>query len=117
PVQYWNWVLDALRLELGHSWVSKTPVWDDIRAKFPLTLLLAGSSVALSLAASIPIGALAAFRRGGWFDRCSRVLAMAGTSMPRYWLAFVLLYVFAIQLVWLRIQGRGGWQHLLLPVL
>ncbi|MBW5446102.1 ABC transporter permease subunit [Cohnella sp. CFH 77786] len=114
-VQYADWLWKALRFDFGNSFVGKTPVWEDIRDKFPATLLLAGSAILLSLVVSIPLGALAAMHKGGWIDRLSRTLSLLGTSMPRYWLAFLLVYAFSVKLDWFPTQGRGGWQHLVLP--
>lgn len=115
PVQYAVWLRKALRMDFGISYVSKTPVWDDIRGKFPATLLLTGTAIGLSLLAGIPLGVLTALCRGSWIDQAGRILAFAGTSMPRYWLAFLLVYAFSLKLDWFPIQGRGGISHLVLP--
>ncbi|WP_248925866.1 nickel/cobalt ABC transporter permease [Paenibacillus hamazuiensis] len=115
PVQYAAWLWKALQFDFGKSFVGKKPVWDDIQEKFPSTLLLAGSAILLSLLVSLPLGVLTAIFKGGWIDHLSRVLSLIGTSMPRYWLAFLLVYAFSVKLDWFPIQGRGSWQHLVLP--
>lgn len=117
PVQYAVWLWKALHFDFGKSFVSKTPVWEDIREKFPSTLLLAASAIGLSLFVSIPLAMLTAMYKGGWIDGLVRVLSLIGTSMPRYWLAFLLIYAFSLKLDWFPIQGRGGLQHLVLPSL
>ncbi|MDF2659315.1 MAG: nickel transporter, permease subunit NikB [Paenibacillus sp.] len=115
PVQYADWLWKAVHFDFGTSYVGKNPVWADIREKFPSTLLLAGSATLLSLLVSIPLGVMAAMYKGRAIDQLSRVLSLVGSSMPRYWLAFLLVYAFSVKLDWFPIQGRGGWQHLVLP--
>ena len=96
-VQYASWLGHALTGDLGQSYINKQTVVSLILEKFPATLELAVLGVLFSLLISVPVGILAAMRRGSWLDQISRVLAMAGYSMPRYWLAILLILVFAVR--------------------
>jgi peptide/nickel transport system permease protein len=98
--QYLDWVGGALRGDLGESYINGQSVVSLVFEKFPATLQLAFLGVLLSLVVSIPVGALSALRRGTWIDQIARVLAMVGYCIPRYWLAVLLILVFAVRVQW-----------------
>lgn len=101
--------------DLGTSYYYRTPVREEVLRRFPATLQLAAAGLALSLVFGIAIGTLSAVQRGTWLDRGTLVLAIAGVSMPSFWLALVLIIVFAVNLGWLPAGGYGTWRHLVLP--
>lgn len=103
--------------DLGRSYYYGTPVREEVLRRFPATLQLAAAGLAMSLLIGVGIGTISAVRRGTWLDRGTLVFAIAGVSMPSFWLALVLIIVFAVNLGWLPAGGYGTWQHLVLPAL
>ncbi len=114
-VQYLEWLWKAVRLDFGLSYVTRRPVLDDLLYYLPATLELAGTALALTLAVSLPLGIWAALRRDGWQDHLARGFAFFGVSMPNFWLAFLMVYLFSVKLHWLPALGRGGAEHLIMP--
>jgi peptide/nickel transport system permease protein len=108
PVQYLSWLLGAVRADLGESYQSKQPVTALLLEKLPATIELALVGMTLSLLISIPAGIASALLRGSWVDQLLRILALLGYCMPRYWLAILLILVFAVQLAWLPPAGYAG---------
>ncbi|WP_431886717.1 ABC transporter permease [Micromonospora wenchangensis] len=127
PVQYARWVGNLLRGDLGWSTSRHEPVTSVLAARAGWTLLLVGLALALVLVASVLLGTLAAYRRGGWFDRALRSFAYAVQSMPVFWLGLAAIAVFALTLGWLPAGGLTDLtatgtdpadvaRHLVLPV-
>lgn len=113
--QYVDWISKAVRLDFGLSYVTRKPVLDEILYYLPATLHLAGISLLLTLALSIPLGMWAALNKDRWPDHLTRGLAFFGVSMPNFWLAFLLVTVFSIWLGWLPPLGRGTPAHMVMP--
>lgn len=105
-VQYARWLGGILEGDMGKSYVSGLDVFDTFVSKLPATLLLAGAAVGLTAAISIPLGTLAAMRRGGAVDRAVRLLSFVGNSAPNFFVALLLMYVFAIRLELLPVLSR-----------
>lgn len=114
-VQYVSWVGGAVRGDLGDSFVTGAPVEDELLARFPATLQLAAAGTAVAVALGVPIGVLAALRRNSWWDQLTRAGAIVGASIPSFALSLALIIVFAVNLRWLPVLGRGGIDHLVLP--
>ncbi|SCL34898.1 peptide/nickel transport system permease protein [Micromonospora nigra] len=104
-VQYLRWVGNLLRGDLGWSTSRHEPVVDVLAARAGWTLLLVGAALALVLVASLLLGTLAAYRRGGWFDRALRAVAYAVQSVPVFWVGLAAIAVFALGLGWLPAGG------------
>lgn len=115
PVRYVRWLANAIRGDLGVSYRTGEPVLGALFERFPYTLQIAGLGMLWSLAIALPLGVLAAVRRNSPLDHLSRVLALTGAAMPSYWVAYLLILVFAVRLHLLPVAGRGTWQHLILP--
>lgn len=115
PVRYVRWLGNAARGDFGRSYRSGEPVTLALLQRLPSTVQLAAAATLLALALALPLGVLGAMRRNSLVDHITRVVAMAGASIPSYWLAYLLILVFAVRLHWLPVSGRGGWQHLVLP--
>jgi peptide/nickel transport system permease protein len=130
-VRYVKWVSNLLRGDLGISLSNATPVRDRILGVLPNTLVLTGVSLLASLLFSIPLGVFSAAKRGSWFDNSVTVLSVAAFAMPIFWLALLLILVFASQFrAWglpslpvsgmYDVRGGGGFldraEHLILPV-
>jgi len=113
--QYLHFVTSALQGDMGRSIYTREPVLGLILERLPATLELALTALALSLVIAIPMGVIAALRRGGWLDTISMTLALFGLSMPHFWLGIMLIMLFSVQLNWLPTSGRGTWEQLIMP--
>ncbi|MDF2233378.1 ABC transporter permease [Albimonas sp. CAU 1670] len=115
-IQYAKYLGRVLQGDLGRSIVGDQPVLDILLVRFPMTLALALSSLAIAVAVGMSLGFLAAYKRGTWVDAGAMILAIVGVSMPHFWLGLLLLFLFALTLQWLPVAG-GDWQSLILPAL
>jgi len=116
-VQYGEFVAHAVRGNFGTSLRQHRPVFELLMERMPATLELTGSAFLLSLCLSIPIGILSAARRNSVYDRAAMLFALAGQSMPVFWVGTMLILIFAVRLQWLPVAGRGGLDHLILPAI
>lgn len=117
PMQYARWLGRVLRFDFGDSIRSGQPVAEAISNRMWPTIQLAVAGLGVSIAIGFPLGMLAAVRSHSWLDHLSRLLALAGASMPSFWLGLLLIYYFAVVLDWLPAMGRKTPQHLVLPAL
>lgn len=122
--QFLEYLRHAVTGNLGYSLLDHQSVGSLIVSRLPVTLELAVLSVALSLAIALPAGILAAYRPNTWMDSLSRLLALFGAAVPNFWLALLLVYLFAVSLRWFPSlgwiplsQGVGlNLWHIVLPV-
>jgi peptide/nickel transport system permease protein len=105
-VQYWRYVNNVARADFGHSVVTRRPVLEELREKFPATIELALAAMIVSIGLGVPLGFIAAKRYGGPVDHGSLVASLLGISIPVFFLAIILKYVFAVKLGWLPTVGR-----------
>src|SRR5690606_15734903 len=115
PEQYLTFVTNALQGDLGQSFRYREPALDLVLDRLPATLELAVASMILATLIAIPIGVIAAVRRGSWIDTVTRWFATVGQSTPTFWLGLILIMIFAVDLGLFPSSGRGGFQHLILP--
>src|SRR3954466_1058969 len=99
-VQYGTWLWNAMHLDLSRSYLSNEPVFDQIMHRFPVTLLIVGSALVLSLVIGIPLGILAATRPGSFIDTAVTGIASLGVALPSFWLAMILVANFALSWNW-----------------
>ena len=104
--QYLKYVGKVLHGDFGSSITSTRPVIDDIQSKFPATIELALAALLFAVGIGIPLGFLAARRYQSWVDNSSLVGSLLGISIPVFFLAYLLKYVFAVKLHWLPSTGR-----------
>lgn len=104
-VQFWNWSLSLMQGDLGTSIFSNKPVTALIAQRIEPTILLALSTIILSIAVAVPLGTIAAFRAGGWIDRTVMLFSVGGFSVPVFVLGYILIYTFSLKLRWLPVQG------------
>jgi peptide/nickel transport system permease protein len=104
--QYWTYVKTTLRGDLGVSVASRRRVTAEIKQKFPATVELAVAAMLFSILLGVPLGFFAAKRHGGIFDNASLVFSLLGISVPIFFLAIILKYLFAIKWPWLPSVGR-----------
>ncbi len=125
PEQFFIWFGQLLSGDLGQSYYYKTEVATLIAQRLEPTLSLAALTIVLAVAVAVPLGVLAAWRFGSWFDRVLMGFSVLGFSVPVFVLAYVLIWAVSLKLGWLPVQGykrlgdgAGPWlQHLLLPAI
>jgi peptide/nickel transport system permease protein len=105
PEQFTIWVSRMARGDLGESFFFKKQVADLIAERLEPTLALATSTLILTIVLAVPLGVMAAVRRGTWVDRGLMGFSVMGFSVPTFVIGYVLIYLFAIQLGWLPVQG------------
>jgi peptide/nickel transport system permease protein len=104
-VQYVRWVGALARGDFGISVIRQTPVMLDIKQRLPITLHLGSMAFLVSIMIGIPAGVIAAVRRGGWLDQLVTTIGNLGVTIPSFWLAIFLIYIFGLRLGWLPIFG------------
>ncbi len=115
PAQYLDFLGRAARLDFGNSWRQNRPAIDAVMERLPATLLLVGAATAIAVVAGCALGALSASRPGGFWDWFASMIALAGQAMPSFWLATLLILLFAVRLRWLPASGLSGLSSLVLP--
>lgn len=115
--QYLVFLRDALTGDFGNSYRWDMPVRDLILERLPATIYLASAALAFSLVLSIPFGVISAVRRGTWFDRFAKAVAMLGQAMPNFWVGLLLIVIFAIHLEWLPAFGADTPAHVIMPAI
>lgn len=121
--RYLVWLGNALQGDFGFSRIFGQPVLDVLVPRLGNTLVLMGLAFLLAFLLALPAGVLAARKPGGWLDGAVNLVAFAGISLPPFWLAILLIILFAVTLGWLPAGGMGDGsfgssaQHLILPAL
>jgi peptide/nickel transport system permease protein len=105
-VQYWRYLKTVGTGDLGTTIRSRRPVADELKERFPATIELAVAALLFAVLLGVPLGFVAAKRYGTWVDHSSLVLSLLGVSIPIFFLAILLKYVFAVQLGLLPTVGR-----------
>jgi peptide/nickel transport system permease protein len=116
-LRYLHWIGGLLTGDFGISYTYRVPVAQLIGERLQVTLPLAILSMALSIAIAIPAGMFAASRRGTATDASVSSLAQIGLAIPNFWLAILLVFVFATTLRWFSAGGFPGWEAGILPAL
>jgi peptide/nickel transport system permease protein len=120
-VQYGRYLLRLVKGDLGQSLTTRTPVIEEISSRYPATMELAFSAMLLVVIISVPLGVLAALKRGTLMDNFLMAGALFGVSIPNFWFGIMSILVFGLWLGWLPIAGRGDGplfqrlQYLVLP--
>jgi peptide/nickel transport system permease protein len=115
--QFGLWMSQLSRGDLGTSIFSGLPVTDLIVQRLEPTMSLTVLTMIIAISVAIPLGTLAAWKSGTWIDRGVMVFAVLGFSLPVFWLGFLLIYAFAMQLSIFPVQGYVGLSQGLLPFL
>jgi peptide/nickel transport system permease protein len=124
-VLYVNWLVDICRGDLGRSVIKRTSVNQEIGRALPRTIYLGSAAFVLSIILGIPLGIVAAIRRGKWEDTLCTLIANTGVTAPIFWVGIILILIFGYYLRWLPIQGwvspgenlGDSLRHILMPVI
>lgn len=116
PVQFMNFVGDALRLDFGQSIAQQRPAAVAALSAMPQTIALAAIAMSLTLLIAIPLGTIAALRPDTATDRVITTLSLFVASIPDFWFALVCVLVFSVHLGWLPTSGQSGLLSWILPV-
>jgi peptide/nickel transport system permease protein len=103
--QYFIWIGRVFQGDLGYSYYLSKPVTELIGQRIEPTLALAMGTLLLAMVVAIPLGTIAAWRMGGWLDKILSGFSVAGFSVPVFVIGYLLIYLFAIRLEWLPVQG------------
>jgi peptide/nickel transport system permease protein len=114
-VQYGAFLSDLIRGDLGVSLRNDQPVTSQIVERMPATAELAFAAMAVAILIALPLGIVAAVWRGTFIDFSAMTLSLLGISMPNFWLGPLMAIIFAVELGWLPVGGRGTLAHLVLP--
>jgi len=114
-VQYGQWMLGLIKLDLGKSYMSGKPVWNEMMERLPITVQLTVGGLLVMVSISVPLGILSARYPGKWPDQISRILALIGASIPSFWFGLMLIYFFAFKLQILPSTGIGTFSQTILP--
>ena len=117
PVQYLYFLSRAVRGDFGYSYHYRTDAMSLVLERMPATIKLTVAALFVSLASSLPAGIVAALNKGSLLDVLVRVFVLVGQAVPVFWLALILIMVFAVRLRWLPASGSQGWQSLILPAI
>ncbi len=91
-IQYGDWVWKMLRLDFGKSFHYDTPISDDIKEKFPITLELTILAVLMATVVAVPLGVISAIKQDTWADYVSRIVTFCGIAIPNFWLGILIIY-------------------------
>jgi peptide/nickel transport system permease protein len=114
-VQFADFLWRAVQGDLGRSIQTNRPIIQEIGDRLPNTIALAIAAMALAILFGVTLGVLAGLRQNTWIDTVLMLSALAGVSIPVFWLGLLFIMVFAVWLGWLPATGEGGWRGLILP--
>lgn len=116
PIQYLKWLGGVLTGDMGESYISGQPVFSTFMSKLPATICLTITSILLTIIVSIPLGILAAVRQNRFLDYLIRFFSFIGNSLPGFFVALLLIFVFSLKLGWLSVMGNNrGFKSVILP--
>jgi peptide/nickel transport system permease protein len=114
--QFVRFVGNVMEGDLGFSLRKQRPAVEVVLEAYPTTLKLAGVTLLIGISLAVVVGALAAYRPGGRFDRMGSTFALVGASAPDFWVAITAILFFSVSLRWLPTSGTGGILFWIMPV-
>jgi peptide/nickel transport system permease protein len=115
PVRYAEWLGGIVRGDFGVSYYWHKPVAELVADRAGVTIALALSALAVTIAIAIPLGALAALNPNSWIDRLALGVAVSAQAVPNFWLGLIMIILFAVMLPIFPVSGDDTWQHFVLP--
>jgi len=115
-VRLGRYMAGLARGDMGISYRSKRPVFDELMARYPTTLKITLGSTALGLIVGVSAGVYSAIRQYSLFDRIFTTISLFGASAPSFWIAMILVLLFAVRLGWLPATGSYGIEYWILPI-
>jgi ABC-type dipeptide/oligopeptide/nickel transport system permease component len=106
-----------LKLDFGDSYIYKVPVFQELGNRLPRTLIIGLSAMVLNLAFGLSLGIFAGTHEGKWQDSATMAIAMVFISAPDFWVALMMIVLFAAKLGWLPAYGIGGPQYYIMPII
>lgn len=117
PLRYVRWLSGAVRGDFGRSYRTGENVLTSLTDRFPRTAELAAVAIVLGLLIALPLGVISALLRNSLTDQAARVGALIGASIPSFWLAYLLIILFAVRLRMLPVAGASEPRNIILPAL
>lgn len=126
PIQYLVWLGNTMSGDMGYSLRSGAPVFPMLMSAAKNTMAIGVVAALIGFVLGVLAGMIAGYNHGTWLDKAVSSAAIAGVSMPHYWLAIILVIVFSVELGWLPSVGAGSpksffsweaWRHMLLPAI
>jgi len=115
-LQFGRYVYNAVvHADIGRSYITKRPVWNELMTAFPITLKLSALAMGIALLVGIPCGIVTAVRQYSIFDNIVTLFALIGISMPVFWLGLLLILLFTVKLAWLPPSGFDSIQAMIKP--
>ena len=119
PERFVHYLSDLSQGDLGKSFAMRRPVLDILLERLVASMRLAVAAIGIAVVVGVPMGFLAAARKGTWVDAAVMMLAISGLSIPGFWFGLLAMYLFALELRWLPTigYGHGDLSHLVLPAM
>ncbi|MBY6092099.1 ABC transporter permease [Pseudooceanicola sp. 502str34] len=117
PVQYLDWLGNAVRGDFGISYYYNMPVSDMIFSRLGTTVTLGLCAISFALLISLPMGVLSAIKPNSLLDRVAVFIAVVGEAIPSFWFGLLLIVLFSINLGWLPASGSDSWQSFIMPTI
>ncbi|MBW2148540.1 MAG: ABC transporter permease [Deltaproteobacteria bacterium] len=116
-IQYWRFFIKVIQGDFGDSFQHQQPAMKLVMERLPASLLLTVTGVILAVVIALPLGILAAIRRGSIIDNIAVAFAAVGQSAPFFWIGLMLILIFAVKLHLLPTTGYGSWKQLVMPAI
>lgn len=117
PIQYVNYLWRIVRLDFRESFRYQASTREVVFERLPLTIQLGAAQYVFAIFTGLPLGILAALRRGSLLDTSATTLSVVGYVVPNFWLGILLIILFAVILGWLPSSGHENWKHFILPTI
>ena len=117
PLQYLSFMWRSVRLDFRDSFRYQAPTREVVFERLPRTINLGLAQYIFALATGLPLGVLAALKRGSLFDTAATSISVIGYVIPNFWLGILLIILFAVILGWLPSSGYDSWKHFILPTI